>query len=115
MKTILYHNQNCSKSCAVLEKMTELTPDFEIVNYLEKPPSKAQLIEILTLLNVPASSLVRKNEGIYQQRYAHKELVEEEWIEVLLKYPLLLERPIVIHGNQAAIGRPIDLIVKLFQ
>ena len=78
MKTILYHNQNCSKSCAVLEKMTELTPDFEIVNYLENPPSKAQLIEILSFLKIPAEDLIRKNEPVFKERFSNTQLTEEK-------------------------------------
>ena len=115
MKTILYHNQNCSKSCAVLEKLDDLAVKYEVVNYLEKVPSKTQLKEILSLLNIPAEKLIRKNEAVFIELFQDKILTEDEWIEAMLSYPILIERPIVIHKNKAAIGRPIELALNLFE
>ena len=114
MKTILYHNQNCSKSCAVFDKMNELTPEFEIINYLENTPSKSQLKEVLALLGISAEELVRKNESVFKQHFEGRQLCEDEWIEAMTNYPILIERPIVIHGSKAAIGRPIEKVLKLF-
>ncbi|MDD2982198.1 MAG: arsenate reductase (glutaredoxin) [Crocinitomicaceae bacterium] len=114
MKTILYHNQSCSKSCAVLAEMSKLTADFEIINYLENTPSKAELKEILALLSIPAFELIRKNEPAFK-KFENKHHSEDEWIDIMVSHPILIERPIVIHGNQAAIGRPIERVIDLFQ
>lgn len=115
MKTILYHNQNCSKSCAVYTMVSELAPHLEVINYLEQPPSKTDLKEILSLLKISAFELIRQNEPIFLQHFSGKQFSEEERIDVLVENPVLIERPIVIHGNQAAVGRPIERVLSLFQ
>ena len=113
MKTIIYHNQSCSKSCAVLEKMDELCSDFEIINYIDNSPNKQELTTLLALLKIPAEQLVRKNEAIYIENYSDKQLSDIEWIETMIKHPILIERPIVVHGNKAVIGRPIQRVIDL--
>ena len=115
MKTILYHNQNCSKSCAVLESMNTLSSDFEVINYLENTPSKTELKEILSFLQIPAQELIRKNEAVFMEHFKDCDLSEAEWIDAMLKYPILIERPIVIHDGRAAIGRPLERVIELFK
>lgn len=114
MKTILYHNQNCSKSRAVFDLLSELAPEMEIINYLENPPNSEELKNMLSLLNIPAKDLVRKNEPVFIEHFDKNQLSEDEWIEAMIKYPILIERPIVVHGSKAAIGRPIERVLDLF-
>ncbi len=113
MKTILYHNQNCSKSCAALEKMNELTSDFEIINYLENVPTKTALKQLLAQLQLPAEALIRKTESVFIENFSNQELSENEWIDAMIKFPILIERPIIVHGNEAVIGRPIQRVIDL--
>lgn len=114
MKTILYHNQSCSKSRAVLEQLSLLAPKMEIINYLETPPDKDALKNILAMLNISAEELIRKNEEVYLEHFSGMQLSEDEYLEAMVAYPVLIERPIVIHGNKAAIGRPINCVLNLF-
>lgn len=114
MKVILYHNQSCSKSNAAFKLLTELAVDFKVVNYLEETPTKEELIRILAMLKIPAEMLIRKNEIVFRQLFEGKLLNENEWIEAMITYPTLIERPIVVCGSKAAIGRPIDQILNLF-
>ena len=95
--------------------MNELSSDFEVINYLENTPSKTELKELLSLLKIPAEALIRKNEPVFIQHFSKKQLSEDEWIEAMIDYPILIERPIVVHGNQAVIGRPIQQVLALFQ
>ncbi len=114
MKTILYHNQNCSKSCAAYNQVSILAPDLDIINYLEETPSATELEHILSLLKITPLELIRKNEPIFLKYFLDKQLSDEEWVDVMIKHPILIERPIVIHGNKAAIGRPIENVLNLF-
>lgn len=114
MKTVLYHNQSCSKSQDTYKILNDLSIDYEVVNYLTNPPSKEELKKILSMLAIPAEELVRKNEQIFLQNYLDKKLSEDEWIDAMIEHPILIERPIVVHGYKAAIGRPIEKILNLF-
>lgn len=114
MKATLYHNPSCSKSNAVFDLLTELGVHFKVVNYLEETPTKEELIRILAMLKIPAEMLIRKNEIVFRQLFEGKLLNENEWVEAMLAHPTLIERPIVVRGNKAVIGRPIDQILNLF-
>ena len=114
MKTILYHNQSCSKSQDAYKQLNDLSIDYEVVNYLTNPPSKEELKKILSMLAIPAEELVRKNEHIFKQNYLDKNLTEDEWISAMIEHPILIERPIVVHGDKAAIGRPLQQVINLF-
>ncbi len=114
MKTILYHNQSCSKSQDAYKQLNDLSIEYEVVNYLTNPPSKEELKKILSMLAIPAEELVRKNEQIFKQNYLDKNMTEDEWIDAMIEHPILIERPIVVHGDKAAIGRPLQQVINLF-
>jgi arsenate reductase len=78
-------------------------------------PSKEELKEIIVLLNIKPFDLIRKNEPIFKEKYNQMILTDEEWIDVMLENPILIERPIVIKVGQAAIGRPIENIISLLK
>ena len=106
----IYHNPQCSKSRQGLEFLKNSGEDFEITEYLKNPPSEEELREIVSLLNVPAEDLVRKNEAVWKEKYKGKSFSEEEIIQILAKNPRLIERPIVIGNGRAAVGRPVENI-----
>ena len=106
----IYHNPRCTKSREALALLTSEGKEFETIKYLENPLSEKELKEILKLLNIPAIDLVRKNELIWKESYKNKKLSEAQIISALIKNPKLIERPIVINGNKAAFGRPLDTI-----
>ncbi len=106
----IYHNPRCSKSREALAILEESNVDFEVVKYLDTPPSEKELKEILKKLDISPIDLVRKREAIWKENFAKKTLSDEEIIQAMVSYPKLIERPIVIKENKAVIGRPPVLI-----
>lgn len=106
----IYHNPRCSKSREGLAILGESGGDFQKVEYLKKPLSESEIKELLKKLDIPAEGLVRKNESIWKENYKGKNLSEEEIVRAMAQNPILIERPIVVRGNKAVIGRPPALI-----
>ncbi len=109
MITIL-HNPRCSKSRAGVAYLEEKGVEFEILKYLDDPLTPDELETVIDKLGISALDLVRKNEEVYKDEFADKELTDEEWILAMLEYPRLIERPIVINGDKAVIARPAEVI-----
>jgi len=110
----IYHNPRCTKSRETLQLMKDNGIDPEVVEYLKEVPTTAELKEILMKLNLKAEDIVRKGEAIYKEQLKGKKFGEEEWIQIMIENPKLIERPIVIRGNKAVIGRPPSNIEVLF-
>lgn len=106
----IYHNNRCTKSRCALEELKKSGKDFEVVYYLETPPSKAELKEIIAKLGIKPLELIRKGEKIFTENYKGKILSDDEWIDVMVAHPILIERPIVISENKAVIARPTEKI-----
>ncbi|MDH3243259.1 MAG: arsenate reductase (glutaredoxin) [Saprospiraceae bacterium] len=102
----IYHNPRCRKSRETLNIIQNHGLDPEIVLYLETPPSRQEIKDVLKKLGISASELVRKEEKLFKETYRNKEVTEEEWIRILADNPKLIQRPIVIKGSKAIIGRP---------
>lgn len=102
------HNGNCSKSKAVLEYLDENGVPFEIINILEDPLSELEIKTVLKKLNQSVFHIIRKTDKLYLENYADKNLSEEEWIKILAENPSLIQRPIIIKGSVAMLGRPIE-------
>ena len=109
----IYHNPRCSKSRQGLEIVENSTKEFEVVKYLDNTPSEEELKEIISLLDISPIQLVRKNEQIWKDNFKGKELSDIEIIKAMVGNPKLIERPIVINGNKAVIGRPPETIKKI--
>ena len=112
--TILY-NPRCSKCREALGHLEEGHCEIEIVEYLKKPLTKKQLKEILAKLGVRAIDIVRQKEELFVKKFSGKKFTNEEWIQILLENPILIERPIVIDGYKAIIGRPPELVIDLIK
>lgn len=110
----IYHNPRCQKSRQALQILKDKNQTPEIVEYLKEPPSKKELRNILKLLDLQAIDLVRKSEQIFKEQYKGKELSNEEWIDAMISSPKLIERPIIIDGNKAVIGRPPERVLEFF-
>ena len=110
----IYHNNRCSKSREGLIILENSNQEFEVVNYIDSPPTKKELKEILSMLGFTPIQLVRKNESIWKENYKNKELSEDEIINAMIEHPKLIERPIVVSGSKAVIGRPPENIKSLF-
>ena len=107
MSTKIYHNARCSKSRATLAILEQNNVEFEIVNYLENPPSESELRSFLQDLGIGARDLMRKGESVYKDLHlSNKSLTEDELIKVMLNHPILIERPIVRTAQGVVIGRP---------
>ena len=109
----IYHNPKCSKSLEALALLEGrgLTP--RIVRYLEDPPSAAELAEIVRKLGIRPEQLVRKGEDVYKAKFAGQTLGDDQWIAAMVANPVLIERPIVIAGSRAVIGRPPEQVSAL--
>ncbi len=106
MAVTIYHNPRCSKSRQTLALLQERGVDIEIIEYLKTPPTAEQLDHILTLLGMEPETLMRKGETEYHEHFKGKNLNRGEAIALMVQYPKVIERPIVINGDKAAIGRP---------
>lgn len=102
----IYHNPRCTKSRETLQLIKESGAEVEIVEYLSHPPSEAELKEVLRLLGIDAEQLLRKNEAVFKEKFKGRSFSEEEWIKIMVENPKLIERPIVVKGNKAILGRP---------
>lgn len=102
----IYHNPRCSKSRESLSILEASGKNFETIKYLEEVPSEKELREIIDLLNIKPENLIRKNEEVWKTHYKNKILTDEQLIKIMIENPKLIERPIVINGNKAVIGRP---------
>ncbi len=109
----IYHNPRCGKSRQTLALLEEKGKSPEVIRYLDTPPTKAELQEILQKLNISAENLVRKNEKLFRENFKGQEFDEEAWLNLLVDNPKLIERPIVINGDKAAIGRPPELVLEI--
>ncbi|HZW77091.1 MAG TPA: arsenate reductase (glutaredoxin) [Flavobacteriaceae bacterium] len=111
--TIIYHNPRCSKSRETLALLEDREEEFKVVKYLENPPSAEELREIVTLLGIKPIDLVRTQEEVWKTRFAQMPLSDDQVLEAMASHPRLIERPIVIKGNKAAIGRPPQKIIDI--
>lgn len=102
----IYHNPRCGKSREGLTIIENSGQEFEIVRYLENVPSKKELKSILKMLDIKPIDLVRQKEKIWIENFKGKNLSDEAIIDAMIENPILIERPIVINGNKAVIGRP---------
>lgn len=109
----IYHNNRCSKSREGLCFLETLNEPFEVINYLDEVPTYNDLKAIIKKLNVKPIELVRTKENEWKDNFKGKTLTDKEIIEAMIKYPKLIERPIVIKGDKAVIARPTELINEI--
>jgi len=113
-KITIWHNPRCSKSRDSFKLLEEKGLEAEVVKYLEEVPTKEELQNMLKMLGMDsAQELMRKKETIYKELNLKDETSEEALLEAMIANPKLIERPIVIKGNRAVIGRPIEKVVEL--
>lgn len=113
-KTIIFHNTRCSKSRCALEVLEEHHENFEIIDYT-KGITKDQLVEVIRLLKIHPEELIRKNESTFKENYKDKAFTNDEWIDIMVEHPILIERPIVIKNGKAVIGRPVEKVIELIE
>jgi arsenate reductase len=107
----VYHNQRCGKSRNCLLFLKDSNTEFEIINYLEKPPTFEELKQLLNKLKITTIDLVRQKEKIWIDNFKEKSLTENEIIVAMIENPILIERPIVVNGDKAIIGRDLEKVI----
>jgi arsenate reductase len=109
----IYHNPRCGKSRAALALLEERGLKPLVIEYLKQPPTKQQLRALTSKLGIRPEQLVRRSEDVYKQNYKDKRLTDEQWLAALADNPILIERPIVVRGERAVIGRPPEKVLEL--
>lgn len=112
----VYFKPNCATCQTALKLMKANTKEvIETTEYLVDVPSEIEIKEILKMLGIKAQQLVRKKESLYKEKYEGKKISNAEWIKILHKNPILIERPIIVYGDKAIIGRPVETIVEFLK
>ena len=109
----IYHNSRCGKSRECLIFLQNSGNEFEIINYTKEILTFDELKIIIKKLDIKPMALVRKKEKIWIENFKNKDFNNDEIIKILIENPILIERPLVINGNQAIIARPLENIKKI--
>ncbi|MBT8433722.1 MAG: arsenate reductase (glutaredoxin) [Gammaproteobacteria bacterium] len=113
-RLVMYHNPNCSKSRETLQILEDNHMSPQIIEYLEQPPTVQELKDVIKLLGISVRELVRTTEPVYRDAKLDDDtLTDEEIIAAICKFPALLQRPIVISGDKAVIGRPPARVLEI--
>lgn len=108
----LYHNPRCSKSRATLALLEEKNADLTVVEYLAQPLNQQQIKALLKQLDCEASQIIRKKEALFKELNL-ADASNEQLIHAIAENPILMERPIAVANNKAAIGRPPENVLAL--
>lgn len=112
--TKIYHNPRCSKSRDALRLLESSGVEFEVIKYLDEAPSSEELSRVIKMLGIKPEQLVRKKEKLFNELgLSEKQLSDKQWLQILSSNPKLIERPIVVHKGNAAIGRPTENIAAI--
>ena len=114
MTVTIYHNPRCSKSRLTLELLRGKGLETNVIKYLESPPGKREMIEILSLLGLKPRQLMRRKEAEYRANGLDAPgLSDDQLIDALIAHPILIERPIVLANGKATIGRPPENVLQI--
>lgn len=111
----IWHNPKCSKSRAAMELLENKGIDANVVKYLEQTPTKEQIEDVLKKLKISAKELLRTGEDVYKELNLKDINDEETIVDFMVKNPILIERPIIIKGDNAVIARPIENLSELIK
>jgi arsenate reductase len=111
----IYHNPRCRKSRAGLTHLETKKVEFEVIDYLKNPISEVELADLLMKLNKSPQDIIRTQEEIYKSNFKGKNFADEEWIKIMVEYPKLIHRPIVVRNYKAVLGQPPEEIDTLFK
>ncbi len=109
----IYHNPRCSKSRQTLNIIQEAGAEVEIVEYLKEVPTADELKSVLSKLNLEAVDILRKGEAIFKEQFKGQTHTNDEWVDIMIANPKLIERPIVVKGDKAVLGRPPENVNSL--
>lgn len=109
----IYHNPRCSKSRETLQLIRDAGIEPEIIDYLNDVPTEAELKELVKMLGIRPYDLLRRGEDDFKDNFNGKNLSDDEWIAAMVKFPKLIERPIVVKNKKAVLGRPPENVKAL--
>jgi arsenate reductase len=115
MNAKIYHNPRCSKSRATLALLEERGVELDVVEYLKTPPTHGELKELLGKLGIGARDLIRRSEQAFKDSGKDLSAPEDELIDLMIENPILIERPIVVVGGRAKIGRPPESVLDIVE
>jgi len=113
MSVKIYHNPRCRKSREGLEILGSSGCEFEVVEYLKNIPTEEELAMVIEKLGMNPEELVRTGESIYKEKFKGKSMTDEQWVKAMVEHPKLIQRPILVSGNKAILGRPPEQFNKL--
>lgn len=114
MKNMLIHNPRCSKSREAKEILSQKAIEFEVIDYLKDGLKEKLLAKLPELTGLTYPEMIRTKEEIYKElNLKDKKLSANEWITLLQKHPILLERPIFIRNFKAVIARPAEKVLEI--
>jgi arsenate reductase len=114
MPVTVYHNPKCAKSRETLKLLEARGIETRVIEYLKTPPTEAELKQLLTLLGLKPRELLRAKEPEYKKAgLADPNLSDSDIIRAMIKHPRLIERPIVVHGKKAVLGRPPQKVLEI--
>jgi len=115
-RLVIYHNPRCSKSRETLQILEHNNLAPKVIEYLDEPPTRQELKEIIGMLGISARDLLRTGEPVYQDTELDSAaLSEDEIIAAICTHPILLQRPIVVSGERAVIGRPPAKVLEIIE
>ena len=111
----IYHNPRCSKSRQTKAILDDQGLDYDVIEYLQQPPTAAELKMILGMLGKKPVEIIRSGEKLFKELGLSKkdERPDDEWVQIMVDNPLLIERPIVVKGGKAAMGRPPEDVLNI--
>ena len=110
----IFHNPKCSKCRLTMEILNDKGVNTSVIEYLKTPPNSDELTEILDLLGIEPRELMRKHEAPYKENNLDApELTRDQLIQAMIDHPILIERPIIINGKKATIGRPPEKVFDI--
>jgi len=111
----IYHNPRCRKSRETLELINATGVTVDVIEYLKETPSANDLSVLVAKLGLKPDQILRKGEKLFKEEFKGKKLTDQQWIKAMVENPILIERPIVVKGNKAVIGRPPENVNKLLK
>ena len=111
----IYHNPRCSKSRQTKVILDEKALDYQVIEYLDQPPSESELAGILQMLDKAPLQIIRTGEALFKELGLSKtdDRSDEDWIRIMIDNPKLIVRPIVVNAGKAALGRPPEDVLEI--
>jgi arsenate reductase (glutaredoxin) len=115
MSIKIYYNPECQKCRDALNAVCEAGNKPEIIEYLNDTPTFSELKKIIKKLKLKPFELIRQKEEVFQTHFLNHDLSDDEWIKAMVKYPILIQRPIIINDDKAVIGRSEEIVKEILK